>query len=132
MITECWTPQSSHRDTFFSIIISCFLLNHTSFSRDVEKKWMFCRLRSGGVQSLISGVYLMDALQVGTAISYLDFFCAFTCVYLNYSITVLYGMSGRVYDKFIIAQIPGRYYWIQRCYSSFGLVATLYQLPLFV
>ena len=23
MITECWTPQSNHRDTFFSIIICC-------------------------------------------------------------------------------------------------------------
>ena len=23
MITECWTPQSSHRDTFFSIYLVC-------------------------------------------------------------------------------------------------------------
>ena len=23
MITECWTPQSNHRDTFFSIYLVC-------------------------------------------------------------------------------------------------------------
>ena len=31
----------------------------------------------------------------------IDFFCGFTFVYLSYSITMLYGMSGRVYSKYI-------------------------------
>ena len=82
-----------------------------------REKWKFCRLCSGGVQSFISGVILKFNLWMlfGTAISHLDFFCAFTCVYLSYSITVLYGIRARVYDKFIIAQIPGNITrWIQR------------------
>ena len=27
MITECWTPQSSHRDTFFSIYLVYIIIN---------------------------------------------------------------------------------------------------------
>ena len=31
MITECWTPQSSHRDTFFSIY-TCYITKHTLYN----------------------------------------------------------------------------------------------------
>ena len=65
------------------IIPFLLLINHNSFSKDAvdvsnREKWKFCRLRSGGVQSFISGVILKFNLWTlfGTAISYLDFFCA--------------------------------------------------------
>ena len=30
MITKCWTPQSSHRDIFFSIYMYMYLVNYES------------------------------------------------------------------------------------------------------
>ena len=39
MITECWTLQGSHRDTCFSIIISC---NHTTYSHELHVHVTVC------------------------------------------------------------------------------------------
>ena len=33
MITECWTPQSSHRDTFFSIYLVSVIIIHDMLSQ---------------------------------------------------------------------------------------------------
>ena len=53
MITECWTPQSNHRDTFFSIyrVIYCIL---TSTGMEPEPDSCF---EKGG-----SGMYMYNVL----------------------------------------------------------------------
>ena len=43
MITECWTPQSNHRDTFFSIYHVAFVFSHLCLSPATNRWENHCR-----------------------------------------------------------------------------------------